>query len=367
MRILCISRKYPPSIGGMQRMNYELITRLAAEEEALVIAWGGSQLFLPLFLLRALFRSLLMFPRRSRPDIIYLGDALLAPLGLLLKTVLNRPATATVHGRDVTFRFPLYRNIVFSCLSRLDRVIAVSRHTLRLCRERGVPEARGTVIPNGIDCAAHTPSPEEIERAKRWVRRKLAAGAPGQPLIVTVGRLVKRKGVAPFIRDVLPAIVSSRPGLVYVVVGEGKERKTIERQILHSRLRDNVLLTGFLSLPLVRGLMGAAEVFVMPNVKVRGDAEGFGLVALEASCAGLPVVASDLEGIRDAVADGKNGFLVPPGKPRRFAEVILRLLSDETERKRFAREGREYTARTYGWDRCTRLYLREFYRVLQAE
>lgn len=360
MRILCVSRKHPPSVGGMQRMNYELVRRIAMRSDATVIAWGRSQLYLPLFLVLAFVRAMYLLPAGRRPDVIYLGDSLLSPLGLLIKAILRRPVAVTAHGRDVTFRFPFYRAVVFACLRRLDRVIAVSRHTLRLCRERGVPEARCVVIPNGIDCAAHTPSPEEAEMAKRWVRRKLPADAPGRPLILTVGRLVRRKGVAPFIREVLPALVSSHPGLAYVIVGEGKERKNIERQIARSRLRDNVLLTGLLPLPLVRGLMGAADLFVMPNVSVRGDMEGFGLVALEAGCAGLPVVASDLEGIRDAVSHGQNGFLIPPGKWNLFTAEVEGLLEDEEKRKEAGERARAFATERFSWDGSADRYMKEF-------
>ncbi|MEJ2745131.1 MAG: hypothetical protein P8123_05520, partial [bacterium] len=93
-------------------MNDEIIRRLAAATDATIIKWGGSQLFLIPFLYWALFRSLYMLPKRRRPDVIYLGDALLSPIGFLLKFVFSRPVAVTAHGRDLTFRFPLYRTNV---------------------------------------------------------------------------------------------------------------------------------------------------------------------------------------------------------------------------------------------------------------
>jgi glycosyltransferase involved in cell wall biosynthesis len=398
MKLLCISRKYPPSIGGMQRMNYEVIHRLAAATDAIVIKWGGSQLYLLFFIYWALIRSLLLLPKRKRPDVIYLGDALLSPLGFTLKKILRRPVAVTAHGRDLTFRFPLYRRKIGFSLRRLDLVIGVSRHTTELCRDMGVPPERCVTINNGVNPEEHVPTPEDISAAREWLKeQKLVmpqlyggdspspcpslgklgtsfppggegkiSGAeeargfgPDRPIIMTVGRLVKRKGIARFISEIFPLLTASFPKLLYIVVGEGKERKSIEKAITEHRFGGNVLLAGRLPHHLVRGLMGISKVFVMPNIAVPGDVEGFGIAALEAGCAGLPVIASDLEGIRDAVTDGENGFLIPPGNPRRFAAAIEMLLTNERKRQEAGERARKFTAEHYSWDTSARRYLQE--------
>lgn len=357
MKLLCISRKYPPSIGGMQRMNYEVIRRLAAATDSTVIKWGHTQLFLPLFLLYALFRSLLLLPRSRRPDVIYLGDALLSPLGFILKKILRRPVAVTAHGRDLTFRFPLYRAKIGFSLRRLDRVIGVSKYTAELCLAMGVPVEKCVTINNGVNPEEHVPTPKDVEAAREWLTAR--GFGPDRPIIMTVGRLVKRKGIARVISELFPILTASFPKLLYIVVGEGKERKSIEKAITEHRFGGNVLLAGRLPTHLVRGLMGISKVFVMPNIAVPGDVEGFGIAALEASCAGLPVVASDLEGIRDAVTDGENGFLIPPGNPRRFAAAIGMLLTNEQKRQEAGEHARKYTAEHYSWDTSARRYLQE--------
>lgn len=334
-------------------MNYELIRRLAARTDATVIAWGGSQMFLPLFLPYALLRSLLL-PKGRRPDVIYLGDALLAPLGLALKRLLRRPVAVTAHGRDLTFRFPLYRTKIGFCLRRLDRVIGVSGGTTELSLAMGIPPDRCFTIRNGVDPASHAPSEDERAAARRWLDERGVTA--DRPLVITVGRLVKRKGIAVFIELTLPILLRGHPGLVYLAVGEGRERKAIEAAA-RGVPAGAVLIPGRLPHPLVRGLMGSADVFVMPNIAVPGDVEGFGLVALEAGCAGLPVVASDLEGIRDAIEDGGNGFLVPPGRPEQFAAAVGRLLSDRGQRKEAGRRARDYNARRHSWDARAAEYL----------
>lgn len=356
VKLLCISRKHPPSVGGMQAMNYELIRRLADSTDSTVIRWGGSQWFLPLFIPWALLRSLALLPRRRRPDAVYLGDALLAPLGLLLKGILRRPIAVTVHGRDVTFRVPPYRSVIGFSLRRLDRVIAVSRHTAALCAAAGVREGRCTVIPNGVDPDAHLPSPADRAAALRWLREK-GIDPSARPVVLTVGRLVKRKGAARFIGEALPALARLHPGLLYLVVGEGMERAAIQAETARRGMEGHVLMAGRLPAGLVRGLMGLASVFVMPNIPVESDVEGFGLVALEAGCAGLPVVASDLEGIPEAIAPGKNGALVPWDDAAGFVSAVGALLADGGMRKAAGTAAREFNRLNYGWDAAARRYL----------
>lgn len=355
MKLLCISRKHPPSVGGMQAMNYEIIRRLAAASRATVIRWGGSQWFLPLFIPWALVRSLALLPRRRRPDAVYLGDALLAPLGLVLKGALRRPVAVSAHGNDIAFRFPLYRTVVGFCLRRLDLVVCVSRYTRGLCIAIGVSPDRCAVVPNGVDPGAHAASLADTDAAGRWLAAR--GVEPGRPIVLTVARLVARKGVARFVSEILPLVARAHPRVLYLVVGEGKERRAIEAKISRAGMGPHVLLAGGHTAGLRRGFMGLASVFVMPNVPVKGDVEGFGLVALEAGCAGLPLVASDIEGIRDAIVQGENGVLVRWDDAGAFAAAVGALLSDEAGRRSAGAAAREFNRSNFGWDAAAERYL----------
>jgi len=464
MKVLCISRKHPPSVGGMQRMNYELIRRLAFSTEATVIKWGHSQIFLPLFLLWALFRSLTLLPKKRKPDVIFLGDALLSPLGFTLKKILRRPVAVSAHGRDLTFRFPLYRTKIGFSLRRLDLVIGVSRYTTELCQGMRVPEKKCVTINNGVDIEECTPSRQDEEATRKWLIERMrlisqsfrpnppspcplpprgegnsfngpnppspcplpprgegnsfsgrnppspspsfdkvpstslrvfdSTSFPSEgegktngfsatkgrgkiesdrsiiaedtqslehnrPIIITVGRLVKRKGIEQFVRGALPLLIAAHPSVLYIVVGDGKERGSIESAIRELGLSGNVLLAGSIPRNVIRGLMGISNVFVMPNIPVHGDVEGFGLVALEASCAGLPVVGSDLEGIRDAVVAGENGFLLPHDNHQLFAETIATLLKNEGKRREIGERAKKFVALNCTWDKCAGRYLDE--------
>ena len=98
----------------------------------------------------------------------------------------------------------------------------------------------------------------------------------------------------------------------------------------------------------------------MPNIPVEGDMEGFGIVLLEASSAGLPIVASNIEGIKDAIIDTKNGFLIEPYDTEKYVEVILDLLRDDNKRISIGRAGKELTNTYYNWEAISEKYLDVF-------
>ncbi len=119
----------------------------------------------------------------------------------------------------------------------------------------------------------------------------------------------------------------------------------------------HALLAGALPPELLRGLAGVASVFVMPNIPVEGDAEGFGLVALEAGCAGLPVAASDLEGIRDAIVPGMNGALIRWDDTEGFVSTVAALLADAGRRAAAGEAARRFNRERFSWDEAARRYL----------
>lgn len=349
--LLYITRKNAPSIGGMQRFNQKLIRHLGAYRPFRLISWGRSQALLPGFLIYAFFRAVFL-RLTGKIDLIYLSDGLLSPLGLILKKLLRVPVAVNIHGRDIAFAFPLYLTVVPVALKRLDLVICVSSQLKEICLGYGVPERILRVIPNGVD-------PEDFTwRGEISPAEKLGIDIRGRTVLVTVGRLVPKKGVDRFVSEIIPAVVAKAPEVLCLAAGDGPLRGKIEAVIREKGLEANVRLLG--DLPMDDGRLAAAycaaDIFVMPNVEVAGDIEGFGIVAIEAGAAGLPVVASRLQGIQEAVREGENGILLPWDDTSAFARILIDLVRNPEKRKGLGARARRYTARNFSWDRIAGLY-----------
>jgi phosphatidyl-myo-inositol dimannoside synthase len=148
------------------------------------------------------------------------------------------------------------------------------------------------------------------------------------------------------------------------VIGEGPQRPAIRAAIDKHGLQRHVRLLGRAADDLYAAAYNGADVFVMPNIMVPGDMEGFGLVLLEAALCALPVVAADMEGIRDAVADGRNGRLVPSSDAIGFQKSIRHFLDDPAAAKKFGRQSRDYTLQHYRWDTVAGHYLDIYKKLL---
>jgi len=358
MKPLFIARSYPPSTGGMERFSDNLAIELARMGPTMTIANRGGKRALPLFVPQAILAATLA-ARRGRCDLIHLSDGLLAPAGALLKKTTGLPVSATVHGLDLTFDNAAYQAMLSRTLVKLDRLIAVSESTRQICIERW-PQLRSkmVVVPNGVNTDVEFGPPRDLPI-------DIAAAVHGKRMILTVGRLVERKGVAWFIQHALPLLPED---VVYLVAGEGPERDAIQRAVTLAGLGGRVRLLGRVTDRTLQALYSHADVFVMPNVVVDNDVEGFGLVALEAAIRALPVVASELQGIPEAIHDGANGFLVPPADAQAFV-VKLEEVLDLTPRRRHNLGVRfqKYTQATFSWRRTAEAYWHEFERLANKD
>lgn len=346
MRLLFITRKYPPMVGGMEKVSHGLIQELSKKIKLYSLTWGHSQKYLPLVLPYFLFKSITIIPRNGITH-VHLGDALLSHLGLFLKLLFGIKCSVTVHGLDVTFKFPPYQWIVIFCLKKLDKIICVSNATLEECVKRGVPRNKCVFIPNGV-----YPQDFQIKATKKDLEKVIGTKINSQKVLITVGRMVERKGVYWFIKNVFPAI---KDKYIYLVVGDGPERQRIRSLIEEKKLKEKVFLMGRISDRNLKILYNTADYMVLPNIQVPGDMEGFGIVAIEASSTGLPVVVSNIEGLKDAVISGKNGYLVEP-EPRYFTRVLkseIELNKDKVH---------SYVKENYSWKTISNTYLTEFYR-----
>lgn len=304
----------------MQRLASEVSDVLRGAGRPRIIALGRSQAHLTWFLPAALLLTAFLVAT-GRIRRVLCGDALVhAALRPALR--FRRTYVAVmIHGLDLTYRSAPYRWWVRRALPRADRVVANSTATRSVALDSGVPAQRVQVVNPGVSLPAVGPGRTEDARA-RLLR---LVGREDVFVLVTIGRLVARKGVAWFVEQVLPELPSN---VVYVVAGEGPEEPAAAEARDRAGMASRVQLLGRVDDEVRDVLLRGADLFVMPNIPVDADMEGFGLVALEAASAGTPVVASRLEGIVDAVGSSGADLLCPPLDAGAFRESITELLAD---------------------------------------
>lgn len=339
-RVLFVTRKYPPSVGGMQEHLFQVYRRIGRCNRAWKLSLGRSQAHLAWFLPWALLAGGALAIAR-RVTHVHVGDALLAPLGLLLARAAGAEASVTTYGLDVVYPPAWYQWMIRTALPSYDAVVCISEATRDECLDRGVaPDACHVVTPG---TTLHRDGPAaEPGRARARLAERLSRPVSGAPLLLCLGRHVRRKGFAWFVEAVMPTLPASTQ---LFVAGDGPGRARVEEAARSAQVAARVHVLGRVPAEVKRLLLEAADVLVMPNRSVEGDMEGFGLVAPEASAMGTPVVAAGIEGIRDAVLDGDTGLLVPEGDADAFREAILAARSWDRTRVK------EATEASFSWDR----------------
>lgn len=341
-RALVISRNFPPLVGGMERLNEHLVRELAPDWSVALCGPRGCGAFVapgmtvrehairPLagFLLGA-FASALGLAWRLRPRRVIGGSGLVAPIVWVAARVSRAPAVLYLHGLDIIAPSRIYQWFWLPFVRAADLVLVNSGNTARLARERGVRPERIVILHPGTDLPDETGADvrEAFRRRQGWIDRSV---------LLSVGRFTRRKGLAEFVAQALPAIVANDPATLLAIIGEeavdalhgagGGERVRIVAAAEAAGVASHVAFVGRCSEADLGCAYDAADVHVFPVLDLPGDVEGFGMVALESAAHGLPTVAFAVGGVPDAVVDGHTGRLVAPGDYGAFAAATLDLL-----------------------------------------
>jgi glycosyltransferase involved in cell wall biosynthesis len=252
-------------------------------------------------------------------------------------------------------------NLLMWKLSRLEAesaraanlVVAVSNHSSKRAVELyDLDTAKMRVVPNGVD-------PERFKPADdKTLRRKLGLGK--KQVVLYVGRLIPRKGLH-FLVEAAKTTVKERRDTVFVIVGDGPLRSGLTSELTGLGLSANFLFLGDVKENMLSHLYNCADVFALPSVQ-----EGQGIVLLEAQASAKPVVAFNIGGVNEAVADGESGFLVERSNADMLGKAIIELLSDAPLRERMGVAGREYVLRNFTWDICAEKMLEVYREALGA-
>lgn len=350
MNVLYITRKYPPKKGGMETYSYELSKELSKYINLHKIVWKKSQKWLFYFIPYSIIKSIFLI-RKKNIELVHIGDPALSIIGYILKKIFKIPTICNIHGLDIIYNSVIYQWYLKKFL-KLDRYICISNHVKELAESKNLKNL--SIIQIAINDQKY-----ETNQKKSILKNKISSllgiNLENKKILLTVGRLVKRKGVYWFIKNVYKKLENN---LVYIIAGRGKEEKRIRELIKKNGFEESVFLLGEVDNNLLKLIYNIADIFVMPNIKVQGDVEGFGIVALEASSCGIPVIASNIEGINDAVRDGKNGFLVESANQDQFISVLNKLLKDNKFRKSFGDKAKEYVSLNFNWKKISNDYIK---------
>ncbi|WP_328736717.1 glycosyltransferase family 4 protein [Streptomyces bobili] len=368
-KTLIVTNDFPPRPGGIQAFLHNMALRLDPERVVVyastwkrgregVEATAAFDAEQPFTVVRDSTTMLLPTPGATRRAVgllrehgcssVWFGAA--APLGLMapaLRRAGARRLVATTHGHEAGWaQLPAARQLLGRIGEATDTITYLGEYTRSRIATALSPEAAARMVqlPPGVDEKTFHPGSGGDE-----VRARL--GLTDRPVVVCVSRLVPRKGQDTLIRA-MPRILAAEPEAVLLVVGGGPYEKDL-RRLAHERgVAASVRFTGSVPWSELPAHYGAGDVFAMPCRTRRGglDVEGLGIVYLEASATGLPVVAGDSGGAPDAVLDGETGWVVRGTSPEDTADRVTALLADPELRRRMGERGRRWVEERWRWD-----------------
>jgi phosphatidylinositol alpha-1,6-mannosyltransferase len=359
---LVVTTAFPPRRGGIQSFLHALVTRLPPGTVTVYApAWEGAARFdreQPFPVIRHPTSLMLPVPavrrravaalREHGCDRVIFGAA--APLGLLapaLRRAGARRLIGITHGHEAGWAaLPAARGLLRRIGDSVDVLTYLGEYfRVRLARALSADAAARMVrLAPGVDVAAFHPG-----AGGAAVRRRL--GLDGRPVVLCVSRLVPRKGQDTLLRA-WPAVLSAVPDARLLLVGSGPFGKDLRQLAERLQVTGSVHFAGAVPGQELPAYYDAADVFAMPcRTRRRGlDVEGLGIVYLEASATGLPVIGGDSGGAPDAIRDGESGYVVPGRSVTAVADRIIGLVTDPDRARAMGEKGLAWVQREWRWD-----------------
>lgn len=339
---LLVTRNFPPLLGGMEKVNRRLLAALQPTWRTALCGPTGCAEYappetevkqgrikpLPAFLAVTLWHAVRLAWRR-KPEWIIAGSGLTAPIAWLAARCAGGRAAVYLHGLDIVAPSHVYQWLWLPFIRRCDLALVNSANTARLAQGRGVRSDRVHVLHPGTDL------PTLDAKAARDFRERHGFGQ--RPLLLSVGRLTQRKGLAEFVARALPTVVSHYQEALLLVIGDeasdalhtrtGSERERIFAAAREVGVEKNLRFLGRCDEATLGAAYQAADLHIFPVLELPGDVEGFGMVALESAAHGLSTVAFAVGGVSDALQDGRTGTLVEPGDYGNLGKAVIRQLA----------------------------------------
>jgi len=260
----------------------------------------------------------------------------------IVSKIVKAPLVATAHGIDVCPTNALHKLLIRFYLLFPKKIMAVSKFTYELAAAN-TDKKKLIVVNNGVDLRKL----KVIEKADAFKSRQ---GLKNKKIILSVGGLVERKGQDTVIKA-LPDVIKEAPNLVYLIIGKGSEEKNLKALVNSLNLQNNVKFLGYVNNKDIVNYFNVCDIFVLMSrtIKEKGGIEGFGIVFIEASALGKPVIGGKSGGTGDAIVDGVTGFRIEPDNVEELKSRLILLLKDEKLRKKMGNEGRKIVLKKFLW------------------
>jgi phosphatidyl-myo-inositol dimannoside synthase len=363
-RTLVITNDFPPRPGGIQTFGYEIVRRFDPESVTVLTSnWEGAaefdaaqdfkivrantQTLVPSKSTLSMAREIVVAENITR---VLFGAA--APLGLLGAPLRKLGVTNIIgmtQGHETGWAMtPGTRQALRKIGNDTDYLTYISEYTHKKIAKALSPDAAARMrrIVPGVDSTEFSP-----DNLSSGIQLRTELGWIDRPVIVCVSRLMARKGQDELIRA-LPEIQQTAPNASLIIVGDGPYRKDLERLVKKLGLENFVHLTGKVSQTELSKWYAAGDIFAMPcRTRMGGwDVEGLGIVFLEGSATGLPVIVGDSGGAVDAVIDGETGYLVDGTNTAEIAGRIAYLFANPDIAKKMGEAGRNWVTQEWTWD-----------------
>lgn len=363
-KTLFITNDFPPRPGGIQTFVYEIVRRFEPSQvSVLTSSWAGdaqfdalhdfevvrakTQMLLPTKKTFALAKEII---ERNQIEQVIFGAS--APLGLLagpLRKLGIKKIVAFTHGHEVGWaKTPVTKQLLRKISNEVDVLTYLTEYTKNQIL-KGLPKSAAAkmhqLLP-AVDSQQFNTSNRD-----RGNELRTQIGFADRPVIVSVSRLMARKGHDQLIKT-LPKVQEQIPGAALVIVGEGPYRNKLEKLVSHLSLEQDVHFTGKVPFADLPKWYAVGDIFAMPcRTRSAGwDVEGLGIVYLEASATGLPVIAGDSGGAPEAVESDQSGYVVSGTNQDELVNRIVQLLADAQLRDQMGQFGRNWVQTNWTWE-----------------
>lgn len=364
-KTLVITNDFPPRPGGIQTFIYGLVQGFDPDDVVVLTskhtAWQefdkqekypifrhNTQMLLPT---KAVGDQAITIIKEFNCDRVLFGAS--APLGLLANRLKNHGIKKTVaitHGHEVGWAFtPGLKQTFQKIVKDVDKLTYLTKFTFEQISEAISSDQleKFEQLTPGIDINMFNPENKTNGQSQK-IRERFRLG--NKPVVVCVSRLMARKGQDTLI-EVWPEVLKKVPDAHLLIVGGGSLKQSLHKKTFDNNVHTSVTITGAVDWKELPGFYAAGDVFAMP-VRTRNlgfDVEGLGIVYLEASATGIPVIAGNSGGAPEAVIDGVTGFVLNPNNQMILAEKIIELLLNKELSNRLGKQGRSWIEKQWQW------------------